>query len=113
MKNKKATINPKNNDNNCFQYALTAVLYYQNVKSYPERVSNYKPFIDQNNWKEITFPPKQEKDWQKFESNNKSIALNILFVPYNTEEIARERISKYFSRRKNQVILLMITDGKK
>ena len=23
LKNKQATINPKNNDNNCFQYALT------------------------------------------------------------------------------------------
>ena len=28
LKNKKATINPKNNDNNCFQYVLTAVLNY-------------------------------------------------------------------------------------
>ena len=26
LKNKKATINPKNNDNNCFQYALTAAV---------------------------------------------------------------------------------------
>ena len=28
LKNKKATINPKNNDNNCFQYVLTAALNY-------------------------------------------------------------------------------------
>ena len=28
LKNKKATINPKNNDNNCFQYNLTAALNY-------------------------------------------------------------------------------------
>ena len=26
MKNKKATINPKNNDNRCFQYAVTTAL---------------------------------------------------------------------------------------
>ena len=26
LKNKKATINPKNNDDKCFQYALTAAL---------------------------------------------------------------------------------------
>ena len=37
----------------------------------------------------------------------------MLFVPYNTEEIARARISKGNSKRKNQVILLIITDGKK
>ena len=32
LKNKKATINPKNNDDNCFPYALTAALNYQNIK---------------------------------------------------------------------------------
>ena len=26
------TINPKNNDDRCFQYALTVALIYQNVK---------------------------------------------------------------------------------
>ena len=33
LKNKKATINPKNNDDKCFQYALTVALNYQNIKS--------------------------------------------------------------------------------
>ena len=28
LKNKKVTINPKNNDDNCFQYALTTTLNY-------------------------------------------------------------------------------------
>ena len=46
-KNNKVTINPKNNDNNCFQYVLAAALNYLNIKSHPERVSNLKPFIDQ------------------------------------------------------------------
>ena len=32
LKNKKATINPKNNDDNCFQYALTAALNHQNIE---------------------------------------------------------------------------------
>ena len=34
-------------------------------------------------------------------------------MPYNTKETAGACISKYKSKRKNQVILLMITDGKK
>ena len=38
LKNKKATINPKNNDNNCFQYALTVALNYQNIKKEPQRI---------------------------------------------------------------------------
>ena len=48
-----------------------------------------------------------------FELNNKSIALNILFVPYNNEKIRHASKSKYNSKWENQVILLMITVGKK
>ena len=50
---------------------------------------------------------------KKFESNNKSIALNILYVPYNTEEIRHAYKSKYNLKHENQVIVLLITDGKK
>ena len=32
LKSKKATINPENNEDNCFQYALTVALNYQNIK---------------------------------------------------------------------------------
>ena len=56
LKNKKATIYPKNSDDECFQYALTVALNYEQIKSHPERISNIKPFIDQYNWKEIDFP---------------------------------------------------------
>ena len=52
-------------------------------------------------------------DWKKFEQNNKTTALNILFVPYNTKTIRLAYKSKYNHKRKNQVVLLMITDGKK
>ena len=82
LKNKKATINPKNNDNKCFQYALTVALNHEQIKDHPERISRIKPFIDQYNWKDIDFPS-HSKDWKKFESNNKSIALNNLYVAHN------------------------------
>ena len=32
LKNKGATINPKNKDNECFKYAMTAALNYQNIE---------------------------------------------------------------------------------
>ena len=32
LKNKNATINPKNNDDKCFQYALTIALNYEQIK---------------------------------------------------------------------------------
>ena len=57
-------------------------------------------------WVSITL-----KGLEKFEQSNKTIALNILFVPYKTEKIRPAYISKYNHKRDNQVILLMITDG--
>ena len=56
LKNKKATINPENNDDNCFQYALTVALNHQNIGKNPQRISKIKPFTDQYNWNEIDFP---------------------------------------------------------
>ena len=49
LKNKKATINPKNNDGKCFQYVLTVALNHQNIKNNSERISKIKTFIDQYN----------------------------------------------------------------
>ena len=86
LKNKKTTRNPISSDEKCFQYATTVALNYQDIKNNPERKSKNKPFINQYNWKEINFLS-HKKDWKKLESNNKSIALNILYVPYNTDEI--------------------------
>ena len=105
LKNKKATINPKNKDDKCFQYAVTVALNYDQTKDHPERISKIKPFIDKCNWKEMDFPS-HSKDWKKFESSNKSIALNILYVPHNTEKIRHAYKSKYSLTRENQVILL-------
>ena len=110
IKNKGVTINPKNTkDNNCFQYAITAALNYQNIDHHPEKVYKLRPFINNYNWKYIEFPS-HSKDWRKFECNNKTIALNILYVLYNTKKIKPARISKYNNERDNQVNLLMITD---
>ena len=45
LKNKKATINLKDNDDNCFQYATIATLNHEQIKNHPERITNLKPFI--------------------------------------------------------------------
>ena len=111
LKNNKATINPQNNDDKCFQYAATVALNHEQIKQDPQRIPKINPFIDQYNWKEINFPS-HKKYWKKFESNNKTVALNILYVPYNTEETRHAYKSKYNLNRENQVILLMITDCK-
>ena len=70
---KGVTINPKNNkNNNCFQYAITAAMNYQNINCHPERISKLVPFIDNYNCKDIEYPS-HSKDWKKFERNNKTI----------------------------------------
>ena len=123
MHNKGTTINPKNTkDNNCFQYAIIAALNHHNINNHPERISKLKPFIDNYNWKDIEFPS-NSKDWRKFECDNKTIALNIFYVPYKkktsendsdydgTKQIRPVYISKHNKERDNRVNLLMINDG--
>ena len=85
LKDKKSTINPRNNYDKCFQYAVTLALNLDKTNKHPQRISKIKPFIDQYNWKDIDFPS-TSKDWKKFELNNE-MALNILYVPHNTRKI--------------------------
>ena len=49
MKNKKATKNPKNKDNECFKYAIALALNHEKIKKDPQRISKIKPFIDNYN----------------------------------------------------------------
>ena len=111
LKNKKSTINPKNNDDKCFQYAVTLALNLNRIDNHPERISKIKPFIDQYNWKDIDFLA-MIQDWKKFELNNE-IALNILYEPHNTKKINIAYKSKHNLTREKQTILLMITNGEK
>ena len=109
LKDKKSTINPKNNDDKFFQYVVTLALNLDNIDNHPERISKIKPFIDQYNWKEIDFPA-MRKDWKKFEQNNE-IALNILYVPHNTRKIHVAYKLMHNLTCDKQVILLMISNG--
>ena len=49
LKDKKSTINPKNNGHKCFQYAVTLALNLDKIKKDPQRISKIKPFIEQYN----------------------------------------------------------------
>ena len=109
LKDKKSTINPKNNDNKCFQYAVTLALSLDRIKKDPQRISKIKRFIEKYNWKDIDFPS-TSKDWKKFEANNE-VALNIPYVSYNTKKINIAYKSKNNLTREKQVILLMISNG--
>ena len=107
LKDKKSTINQKNNDNKCFQYAVILALNLDKINDHPERISKLKPFIEEYNWKDIDFPS-TSKDWKKFETNNE-VALNILYVPHN---LKKQKLQiKHNLTREKRVILLMISNG--
>ena len=103
LKDKKSTINPINNNDKCFQYAVTLALNLDKIRKNPQRISKIKPFIDQYNWNII-------EEWKKFERNNE-IALNILYVPHNTRKIHVAYKSMHNLTCDKQVNLLMISNG--
>ena len=80
IKNKKETINSINKkDKECFQYSVTVALNYEWIKKDPQRITKTKPFINKYNWEVIYFPWEKD-DWKKFEKNNVTTALNVLYA---------------------------------
>ena len=78
---KKATINPKNEeDNECFKWPIIAVLNCNKIKE-----KELKKLI-KFRWSDI--------DWESLEQENTSTALNILFVSHNGEEVNLANKSK-------------------
>ena len=105
---KKAVINPKNEDAECFKWAVIAALYHEEINKNPERVSKLRPFAEQYDWEGLEFPMALNKI-AKFEKRNYEIAVNVLFVSKKSIFIARR--SEFNSKRSKPVNLLMITDG--
>ena len=80
--NKKAAINVKNADDECFKYSITIGLHHLEIGNHPEKLSNiHNLFSYKYNWEGIEFPA-GIKEWKRFEKNNETITLNILFVPH-------------------------------
>ena len=80
IKNKQVTINHiSKKDNKCFQYAVTVALSYEEIKKDAQRITKAKRFRNKYNWEGINFP--SEKDHRKkFEKNNVTITLNVLYA---------------------------------
>ena len=113
IKLKRSVLNPHDNDNKCFQFSITLSLYHEKIGKNFCRISTIKTFIDNLNWENINFPP-QEQDYQTFEVNNKSIALNVLErIAENKEKISHLYKSELNKTREKQVTLLIISDNEK
>ena len=53
---KKAIINPQNDDEECFKWAVVMALKWTDIKSNPERVSNLRKFTDNYDCSGLKFP---------------------------------------------------------
>ena len=95
-------------DNKSFQYAVTVALNHEEIKDVLQRITKKTPFMNKCNWKEIVFPSEKD-DWKKFEKNNRTITLNLLYA--KKEKIYLAYVSKHNSNRENQVIFLIIQTG--
>ena len=105
---KKAVINPKNEDEECFKWAVVASLHHEAIEKDPQRVSKLRPFAEQYDWEGLEFPMALNKI-SKFEKRNPEIAVNVLFVSKKNIFIARR--SEFNGKRGKQANLLMIVDG--
>ena len=54
-----------------------------------------------------------KRDWENFEQNHGSIALNVLFASQNSEETTLVYKSEHNYNRENNALLLMINDNEK
>ena len=75
---KKAIINPKNEDQECFKWAVIAAMRWEEINNNPERISKLKRFEKDFDWSGIGFPV-SVKDIKKFESRNQ-ISINLLVI---------------------------------
>ena len=79
VKNKKASINPINNDDKFFWYAATVPLNHEEIGINSQRIYKNKSFLNNYNWKRITYPSEKD-EWKKFEKNNTTFDLSVLYV---------------------------------
>ena len=75
LAHKKAIINPKNKDQECFKWAVIAALRWEEINNIPERISKLKRFEKDFDWSGMEFPV-SVKDIKKFEPRN-HISINL------------------------------------
>ena len=107
LKNKKAIINMKNQDNECFKWCVLRALNPKDTN--PDRIDNdLKSKQDTLNMQGIKYPV-DFRDIDRFESQNPNISISVM--GYNeSERVYPLRISKY-TGCEHDIILLLLKDG--
>ena len=85
---KKAIINQKNEDQECFEWAVISASRWGEINNNPERISKLKRFEKDFDWSGIEFPV-SVKDIKKFEFRNQ-ISINLLVIEDKQMYICRK-----------------------
>ena len=85
---KKAIINPKNADMECFKWAVIASMKWEEIDRDHERVSKLRRYEREFDWSDIEFPV-SFRDINKFERNNEK-GVNILAIESKKIYICRK-----------------------
>ena len=109
LKNKKAIINMKNQDDKCFLWSVLRALNLKDKNA--ERIDNdLKSKVDNLNMEGIQYPV-SFRGIDRFESQNPVISITLL--GYNKDErVNTLKVSKY-TGCKHDIVLLLIKDGEK
>ena len=101
---KKAVINMKNEDNECFKWCVTRVL--NPVEHHPERITqDLWRQSEELRWKGIEFPMKIDQI-DKFERMNERISINVFYYDRGVFPLRIPEVEK-----EHQIDLLLITSG--
>ena len=99
---KKAIINPKNSDMECFKWAVITASKSEEIGNNPERISKLRRYEDDFNWDGIKFPA-STRDIKRFESRNE-ITINILAFENKKVYICRK--GKEYNRVANLMLIM-------
>ena len=103
---KKAIINPRNSDLECFKWTVIAATKWEEIDRDCQRISKLRRYEKDFDWDGIEFPVRF-RDIKRLESKNE-ITINILAVEDKKVYICRK--GKEYTRSVN---LMLITDGNK
>lgn len=97
INNKKCCINIKNEDEKCFMYCILYHLNKEAIGAHPERVTKYKPYLEQYDWSKFKFPMKVSQ----IGSVEEMIGYGINVYGYDDKKVFPLRITKIDTQSEN------------
>ncbi len=104
---KKACVNVKNEDDECFKWAVLSSIFHHRINSKKSNeVSQYKKFVDELKWDGLNFPVKIE-DIIKFEKLNPEYCVNVFIL---NGGVCPYRVNK--NNQDKEIINLLLLEDK-